>query len=140
MTMTLYEFLADLKSKLSPLVSNDRYVLADSSPSLGYHGRGRGAAQVTFVNLPYERVRERRGGGAEAENNRMLFMVRGFNSGEASEGEGVDKVQVEQLVDNVGGREDRLRRKTASPDRIASYVAEYINGAAEAHEPNLTHE
>jgi hypothetical protein len=71
----------------------------------------------------------------------VLFMVRGFNSGPASEfEEGVDRVQVEQLVDNVCGREDRLRKKTASPDRIASYVAEYVNRAAAAHEPRLTHE
>jgi hypothetical protein len=140
MTMTLYEFLADLKSKLSPLVTDDRYVLASSSPSLGFHGRGRGTAQVTFVNLPYERVRERRGGGAEAENNRMLFMVRGFNSGPASEEEGVEQVQVEQLVNNVSPRSENMRRKTASPDKVASYVAAYINRAAETHEPRLTHE
>jgi hypothetical protein len=139
MTMTLHEFLADLKSKLSPLVTDDRYVLADRTSSLGYEGKGRGAAQVTFINLPYERVRERRGGGAESENNRMLFMVHGFNSGPSGD-EGVDRVQVEQLVNNVFPRSENMRRKTASPDKIASYVAEYVNRAAAAHEPRLTHE
>lgn len=140
--MTLREFFADLKAKLSPLVANERCLFADSAPSLGYEGRGRGTGSVTFVNLPYERVRERRGDGAEAENNRQLFFVRGFNSGPSSS-EGVEKVQVEQLVNNVGiptgARSETLRKKTGSPDKVASYLADYLNRIAASNQPQFTH-
>ncbi len=140
MTMTLHDFLSDLKAKLSPLVTGERYVLADQAGSLGYDGRGRGTASVTFINMPYERVKQRRGGGAESENNRMLFFVRGFNSGEALFRIGVDRVQVEMLVNNISPREENLRKKTGSPDKIASYLANYLNQTAEKYPPQFTHE
>jgi hypothetical protein len=143
MKMNMYEFFADLKSKLSTLIVNNRYVLADSAGSLGYEGRGRGSASVTFINLPYARVKERRGGGAESENNRQLFFVNGFNSGPFVS-EGVEKVQIEQLVNNIGvpgGQwSEKLRKKTGSPDKIATYLANYLNEIASAHPPQFTHE
>lgn len=138
--MTLHEFLSDLKTRLSALVTDERYVLADQVGSLGYDGRGRGTASVTFVNMPYERVKQRRGGGAESENNRMLFFVRGFNSGEALFHTGVDRVQVECLVDNIRPREERLRKKTGSPDKISAYLASFLNQTAEKYPPRFTHE
>lgn len=137
--MTTRQFAGALASLLSPLVLDGRYVLADETPHLGPEGPGRASVTVTFVNLPLERVRQRRGGGAESENNRMLFMVRGFNAGPTS-AEGVERVQVEQLVNHVGDRSENMRKKTGTPERVAEYLAEYVNRMAASHKPRLTHE
>lgn len=138
MDMTADDFTIVLRERLSLLVHEDRSIFADFNPGL-VQGKRRGHVSVTFVNLPTSRVRERRGGGAETENNRALYFVSGFNSPPFTS-EPVEKVTVEQLVDNVGGHAEKLRKKTASPDKIASYLAQHINGLAAGHEPRLTHE
>jgi len=138
MGMTADQFMLALKERLSVLVHDERTVLLDYHVGL-VQGRGRAHVSLTFINLPYPRVRERRGGGAESENNRVLFFANNFNSPPFGD-EPVEKVTVEQLVNNVGDRSENLRKKTASPDKVASYLANYVNNLASSHEPRFTHE
>ena len=79
MGMTADQFMLALKERLSVLVHDERTVLLDYHVGL-VQGRGRAHVSLTFINLPYPRVRERRGGGAESENNRVLFFANNFNS------------------------------------------------------------
>ncbi len=92
---------------------------------------------IDFYNLPEAIVAERQGGGAEAENNRMLFTVRGFDRANP-DAPGNDKLQVEFLVSAMP-REYKLRKKTAAPEVIARYLADFINRVAREVEPRLTH-
>jgi hypothetical protein len=144
MNLTMDDFISNLSSLLSPLVKDDRTVMIDQHLSSGgIEGKKTAHVTVTFINLPYGRVKERRGGGAEAENNRIFF-VRGFN-GAPHQYSAVEKVQVEQLVNNVGkgiGRSGHpnLKKKTSAPYKIASYLAIYMNQAAADNQPNFTHE
>lgn len=143
MDLTADQFMHLLGEKLSPLVRDERTTIVDYHTSMSpVVGRKSAYVSVTFINLPTSRVKERRGGGAESENNRMLFFVEGFN-GPPFTSESVGKVTVEQLVNNVVPRGDassKLRKKTSSPDKVASYLAGYINQVASDHPPNYTHE
>jgi len=131
------EFFALLNDLLSTLAKDGRTVLVNFRPGF-VKGPTNGTVYVTFINLPSDRVKQRRGGGAEAENNRMLFSVNGFNSDPDLP---VVKVQVEQSVNGIArGSVPRLRKKTAFPDKIAAYLAAYINEVAESHGPDFTHE
>lgn len=72
----------------------------------------------------------------------MLFFVRGFNEGDAT-GVPVERVEVEQLVNNVGHPGEsapKLRRKTADPEKIASYLAKYLRDVVSRFPPRLTHD
>lgn len=138
MSMTAEQFVLALRDHAGSFVCDERTLLANAGRSLGRHGLGTCSVHVTYVNLPFPRVQERRGGGAEAENNRMLFFVRGFNEGEVADIP-TEKVQVEHAVCNVSGA-PRLRRKTASPEKIASYLAQYLRGVATQFHPSFTHE
>jgi hypothetical protein len=86
---------------------------------------------VNFINLPQEVVAYREGGGAEAENNRALFNVSGFRSGD-------DKIKIETLI-SVFPRSLRLRGKTGSSEAIAKYLAAHLNKIAKEIPPNFTH-
>jgi hypothetical protein len=92
---------------------------------------------VTFINLPFARFKEKRGGGAEAENNKQLFTVDGFNSDPSVP---VDKVVVDTLRNHIASRDQKLRKKTGDPAKIAEYLASYIIKIAEHFPPNFTHE
>jgi len=142
MNLTMDAFIRNFSSLLSHLVQDERTVLLQ--PRGGNGSMGSASVFVTFINLPHARVQEKRGGGAEAENNRMLFSVWGFN-GDPRGDVPVEKVQVEQLVNNVGkgvGRSGcpNLKKKTASPDKISAYLATYLNKAAAENQPEFTHE
>jgi len=142
MPLTAEMFIEVLRERLSLLVHEDRFVVADLTPRLGPPGPGRASVTVTFVNLPESRVRERRGGGAESENNRMLFMVRGFND-PPHDADPSARVEAEQLVCNVGhpgSGAKKMRKKTADPDKVATYLANYINDVAATFAPQFTHE
>jgi len=134
------EFIQQLTEGLSTLVLDERAVRADFSPGFS-PGPGRGSVVVNFFNLPASRVKERRGGGAEAENNRQLFFVYGFNAGYT---EHVDRLSVEQGVNGIydmrGRAAPRMRKKTAFPEKVAKYLADYINEVASEFPPNFTHE
>lgn len=136
--MTATDFMTLLRQKFDALGHDDRCVFIEFHPGL-VTGMGRGSVSVTLVNLPLDRVRERRGGGAEAENNRALYFVNGFHS-EPHTQVPAERVQVEQLVDNVGSRSERLRKKTASPEKVASYLAEHVGRLAANHPPRYTHD
>ena len=131
------EFLDILNSNLSPLVDRKRTVIATFKSSKGFTILpDRSNIAVNFINLPQERHKERRGGGAESENNRMLFWISGFNENPSDP---VDRIKIEQSVNSIRGSRN-MRAKTASPDKIALYLARYINETAGSVPPNLTHE
>jgi hypothetical protein len=131
------EFMEILNACLSPLVDSERTVMARFSTTKGFTNRpSQSSVLVNFYNLPENRVKEGRGGGAEATNNRMLFSIHGFD--EAADVP-VAKVRVEQLI-TLGRGMKILRTKNGSPDKIALYLAKYINEIAEAVAPNFTHE
>ena len=131
------EFLRLLDANLSPLVDRERTVIAAFKSSKGFTNRpGSSHIAVHFINLPRERHQQRRGGGAESENNRMLFWISGFNEDPSDP---VDRIKIAQSVNSIQGAKS-MRAKTASPDKIAIYLAKYINETAESVPPNLTHE
>jgi hypothetical protein len=141
MELNAHDFTTLLREKLSPLVDNERTVYAGFVSAKGFTTRpNQSSIHVKFYNLPEARLKERRGGGAEAENNRVLLHVHGFCDDMNAP---VAKVKVELLVNNIGSRDNyapALRAKTASPDRVAEYIADYINEIAQKYEPNFTHD
>jgi hypothetical protein len=140
--MSADDFLERLRSRLSGTIQ-DRVVVAEYAKS--YAAGGRGGVMIRFYDLPPERYRQRRGGGAENENNVSLLMVYGFG-GESSHL--AARVRVEQLINGIyggdhpsaGNRAPNLRKKTSSPEKIADYVASYLCEVAENFPPRLTHE
>jgi hypothetical protein len=89
---------------------------------------------VNFINLPSGVGGA--GGGAEAENNRMSFWVRGFGVDSAPPPSG--KVKVE-LSNSALPREYKLRAKSGPPAAIAKYLADFINTVVEKVQPHFTH-
>lgn len=132
--VTPEEFIASLMSELTVLAMDERTVLARFSPGF-VKGPRNGTVFVSFYNLPHARVQERRGGGAEAENNRMLFSVQGFSSDPELDAANLTATQQVNAFAPT-----RLRKKSGPAGKIASYLAKYINEAALAHPPNFTHE
>lgn len=138
--MNADDFILCLRDHLSKLVLDERTFLVEFEAGFS-PGKGRGSVVVNFINLPTPRHKERRGGGAESENNRQLFFVNGFH---ATAAEPADRLVVEQLTNGIGrGADDwapKMRKKTASPEKIAEYLAKYVNDIAARFEPNFTHE
>lgn len=133
------DFIHILNDSLNDMVVNDRTVIVTFSKGF-VPGPGRGSLTINFINLPEERHRQRRGGGAESENNRQLFMVWGFNETPESP---VEKIKLEQSVNGIGYQgiwAPKLRSKTGSPDKVAAYLSKYINDVADKFPPNYTHE
>lgn len=97
---------------------------------------------VNFVNLP-EGVGGA-GGGAEAENNRMSFWVRGFGANNAPPPSGKVKVEMSNSSLYRGesySRENRvaLRAKSGAPGAIAKYLADFLNKTISTVPPRYTH-
>jgi hypothetical protein len=88
---------------------------------------------VRFVNLP-EGVGGA-GGGAEAENNRATFWVRGFGFAGAPSG----KARVETSTSVFSHKGHKMRSKSGPPAVIAKYLADHINGIVAAVPPHFTH-
>jgi hypothetical protein len=85
---------------------------------------------INFYNLPKEMVVGVMSSGALAENNRMSFSVSGFDKYDPNVNSAtVGKVKFEMRI-NSYGREYNLRGKTATPEKIAEYLAAYINNIA----------
>lgn len=96
-----------------------------------------GDVYVNFINLP-EGIGSA-GGGAEAENNRISFWIKGWPKNKA-DGPRTGKVKIE-CANSVFRREvfPMMRAKTATPEKIAVYLAEYLNKLMAEIEPNYTH-
>lgn len=86
--------------------------------SVAVSGSPMGGASLTirFVNLPGVT----NFGDADAENNKMTFMVDGFETEP-------QKLKVELLASALP-REFKLRAKSGNPAAIAQYLATFING------------
>ena len=96
---------------------------------------------INFFNLPEADVRANRGGGAEAENNRQMYRVEGFDKKDVDKP--VAKVKVELTLDMLGRGPDRaktkLRAKSGPPAKIAEYLAAHISKMVKEIEPRHTH-
>lgn len=91
---------------------------------------------VNFINLP-EGIGGA-GGGAEAENNRTSFWIYGFDKSDPHASAPRGKVKV-VLSNTTLPREHRLRAKTAPPEKIAQYLANFLNKVVREVEPRFTH-
>jgi hypothetical protein len=125
------EFINLLMSLLS---IKDRRVQCSNHSTIG--GISYSAVYVNFINLPKDIGSA--GGGAEAENNRSSFWIRGFGKESPESVPPTGKVKIEQ-ANTVLPREMRMRSKTASPEKIAEYLANYLNKVVKEVEPNFTH-
>lgn len=84
---------------------------------------------VQFYNLPREIVARREGGGAEAENNRMMFTVKPAKDG---------KFKIETIV-NMLDRACTLRAKTGTLQTIATYLGQHLAHVVSTVDPKYTH-
>lgn len=91
---------------------------------------------VNFINLPQGVGGA--GGGAEAENNRVMFMVSGFGRESEVAPPPTGKVKVEMRVSALP-RSYNLRAKTGTPSAIARYLADHLKRVASEVPPHFTH-
>lgn len=115
---------ADFMDALHPHLDIGDRVLQSRGGSLGGS-----TLFLNFYNLPQSVVSARAGGGAEAENNRMMFRVEPVAGG---------KVKLEHSV-NALGRGYSLRGKTGTPAAVAKYLADHLNKVVREVPPNFTH-
>ena len=107
---------------------------------------------INYFNLPDATVREKRGGGAEVENNRIMITVltpgtHGYYEKPVAAGTVRVKSDVNTVRFGSGeayGQRERdaakvLRGKTGTPERVAKYIADYLNEIAKTVPPKLTH-
>lgn len=87
---------------------------------------------VNYINLP--KGVGSAGGGAEAENNRASFWIRGFKADDVP----VSKLRVE-MSNSVFPRTLKMRTKTASQGAIAKYLTEFLGKIAREVPPKFTH-
>jgi hypothetical protein len=132
------DFIDCITKALSEKANQNRTLLANYSAGFS-PGPGRGIVTINFINLPPSRHQQRRGGGAESENNRQLFMIWGFNENIDSP---VSKIKIEQSINGIYSADNqapKMRAKTGDPAKIAIY-AEYINRIlVEEFVPKFTH-
>jgi len=117
-------FIAILREQTGPVQG----YIAAAPPS------GTGQLFVNFYNIP---VRSEPRARAELENNRMMFTVSGFGSGQ-SDPPPSGKVKIEQTMSALP-REYRLRQKTGTPEQIALYLADFLNKISAQVPPKYTH-
>lgn len=120
-----------IKSVKSLLDIGDRQVVFDPHP---------GSAQlfINYINLPAGIGSA--GGRAEAENNRIMVTVLFPSKGDHYEkpvAEGT--LRVKQSVCHPRHEACKFRGKTATPEKLAAYVASYLNNVAREVLPNFTH-
>lgn len=117
---------------ISSLQPADRQTRIRFDPSLAGE-RGGGSVYVNFINLPPGIGGA--GGGAEAENNRASFHVRGFAHDPTIP---VSKVKVEQS-NNVFRRTVPFRARTGSPEVVARHISAYLANVVATVPPHFTH-
>lgn len=112
--------------------NNDRqlYVVIDQS----WGSQKVDDVNIRFINLP-PRIGAA-GGGAEAENNRMSFWVKGFSSDNAPPPTG--KVKINMSTSSLP-RTHTLRAKSGAPLAIAKYLADFLNKVVAEVPPLFTH-
>jgi len=93
-----------------------------------------GDVYINFINLP--RGIGGAGGGAEAENNRASFWIRGFGREDAPSPSGKLKIE---MANSALPRTYKLRAKTAAPGVIAKYIADFLVKIAREVPPKFTH-
>ena len=111
-------FIEEVKSRLDIGDRQVRFSVGGGKPGTPYYT---GQMFINFYNVPPGH------GGAEAENNRLMLQVRGFQGASAP-----DKLKVELSVQGPSFNDARfrLRAKSASPEKIADYIADFLNLAA----------
>ncbi len=98
---------------------------------------------INLINLPEGMGSA--GGGAERENNRILFSVDGFSANLDDPQPPTEKVKMQVLIlsvtDDHAERTElrKFRGKTATPEKIAKYLADFINKVVEEISPRFTH-
>lgn len=142
--MSAVEFIDALRSHLK---LDGRHIMIRQE-SLGRLG-ALDAVYVNFVNLPTDVHASRQGGGAESENNRASYWIRGFGVDGAPAPSGKVRVEEHNSVFRHRGGNDvygaprgvsyQLRTKTAAPSVIAKYLADFINKIVVEVPPNFTH-
>lgn len=139
--MTSTEFIEAVRARLD---IGDRQVRFDNHNR--FSDRYGTTVFIHYFNLPHGIGGA--GGGAEAENNRMLLAVNGFGRGLHDPAPG--KVKVGLSVCSLSNphappgadykaRRWTLRAKSGAPEAIATYVAEFLNKTAAEVPPRLTH-
>ena len=88
---------------------------------------------VNFYNLPTGRGG---GGGAEAENNRMSFVIEGFGRETPHSPPPTGRVKIEMRV-SAFPREYKLRGRTGAPAQVAKYLADFLNKVVKEVEPKF---
>jgi len=124
------DFVATLKAHLR---IGDRQIRIDNHSRLGSTYED---VYVNFINLPTSIARA--GGGAEAENNRMSFWIRGFDKKDPAASAPTGKVKIE-LSNTTLPRAYMLRAKSGPPDVIAGYLADFLNKVVAEVPPHFTH-
>jgi hypothetical protein len=121
--MTAHEFVSALEGRLD---LQGRRAKARVETSWG-PGKEE-SVYVNFVNLP-EGL-----GGAEAENNRASYWVRGFGPASSPQS---SKVKVEESTTVF--RNHHMRAKTGTPEAVLRTLADHLNKLAREVPPNFTH-
>jgi len=104
--------------------------------------QGTGSVYVNYYNLPSSHA----GGGAEAQNNRLMFKIDGFDR--VNPDAPAPAVSLETSVNGIMfgptmedrkkvNQKARLRGKKATPAKIAEYLAQHLNMVASEIPPSL---
>ncbi len=88
---------------------------------------GSGTLFINYFNVPPSVL-----DGADRENNRLMITVEGFGRGDKLRAE----LRIRFTPSTFGDAKYKLRTKSASAEKIAQYVADYINLCAES-EPKV---
>lgn len=124
------EFMAAVREN----VKLDRRVLNMRNKGMGRYDM----VFINFYNLPEDIAGHNLGGGAEAENNRLMVMVTGFDPKNPDAPAPTGKVKVETSV-NALDRKYSLRGKTGDPAAVAKYIGAHISKIVVEVQPNFTH-
>lgn len=119
---TVWTLQSWVNETLKPLLS-----LGDRVVNIQAHS-DTGQVFINFFNLPEKICEARLGGGAEMGNNREMLEVQKVG----------DRLKVRQMI-RLSRSEYQLRGKTASPEKIAEYIAVHLNRIAAEVKPNYTH-
>jgi hypothetical protein len=113
------------KAKVLADYKGDRHVHVSGGP-LGRHN----SLFINFINLPAG------AGRAEAENNRQMFHVEGFDAKDPEAASPTGKVKIEMLM-NALPSTYKLRTKTGTPEQICEYLVDFIEKVGKEVAPKV---